>query len=243
MNNQSLCFVSYNMGKISKEISKKVVSLDSGNIIGYVIDVLFDESLHTIKGFLIVDDESEEVFFLGSYCVFSKSNECFMVESESNLELYISSLFNNPIGKSVYDENGLNLGRVIDVYFEKDAVKKIVTNKCEFPVQYLKKAGNHCLIYGKTIAKTKKRNVSFQTKQNMPSVHIQSEVGKLENKTNEYPIRIRTKNERIIGKRVTKQVLGLNNELIAKENDVVTKNMIQKAKLHNRYNLLMFYVE
>lgn len=231
------------MEKISNEISKKVISLTSGNVIGYVIDVLFDENLRNIKGFLIVDDESEEVFFLSSDDIFSKSNECFMVENESNLELYISSLFNNPIGKLVYDENGLNLGKVIDVYFEKTIVKKIVTNKCEFPIQYLKKAGNHCLIYGKSSSKTKKNKFSFQTKTNLPSVYIQNATSKIESKESEYPTRLRTKSELLIGKRVVKQILGFNNELIAKENDIVTKNIIQKAKLHNKYNLLMFYVE
>ena len=110
------------MEKISDEISRKVISLSSGNVIGYVLDVLFTQDIKRIDGYLVVDEESEELSFLAYDKVKSKSEECFVVQDESDLEIYISSFFNNPIGKQVYDENGVNLGKVVDVYFEKDIV-------------------------------------------------------------------------------------------------------------------------
>lgn len=226
------------MERISKEISKKVISIGSGNIVGYVLNVLFDEELKHIEGYMVVDDESEEVFLLSCQKIKSKSEECFMMDNDDDLEIYISSVFNNPIGKVVYDKNGLNLGKVIDIEHERYCVKKIITTKCEFPSIYLQKAGNDCLIFGKN--KKKKPKVLFKSKANLPKVYIEEK--QVVQKTKEYPIRLIAQSENLLGKRISHDIFGLNNELIARENEVVTKAIIQKAKKHNRYNLLMFYV-
>lgn len=230
------------MNKISTEISKKVVSLSSGNIVGYVIDVLFDERIKLIKGYLVADEESEEIFFLSYENVISQSDECFIINEEKDLEVYISSLFNNPIGKIVYDEKGLNLGRVRDVYFDKNLVKKIQTTKCEFPIQYLQKAGNDCVIYGRAKVK-KKKQVLFEVKPHSPKVCVQDGGILTQTESKEFPVKLLAKTDHLIGKRLTQDLLGLNCELIAKKDEIVTKNIVQKAKQHNRYNLLMFYVK
>lgn len=229
------------MEKISEEISKQVISTNGGNIIGYIIDILFDEELENIVGYLVVDEESEEPLFLAYEKIISKSLECFMVQNENDLEVYISSLYNNPVGKIVYDEKGINLGKVKDVYFEKNKTKRIITDKCEFPILFLKKAGRDCLIFGKK-KKMKECKVLFEMNPKLPKVYVQESLNK-QNPDKDFPIKILANSKSLLGKKVTHVVLGLNNELIAKENDVVTKAIIQKARMHNRYNLLMFYTK
>lgn len=228
------------MEKISNEISKKVISLSSGNVIGYVLDILFNENLNEINGYIIADEESDEVFFLDYKNSKAESDECFVIEKEDDLEIYISSVYNNPIGKDVYDEKGESLGKVTNVYFDKKHVKRIITTRCEFPICYLQKAGNDCLIFGKK--KRKKCNAKrFEQKGMFPSVYIQNEI-KLEKKEGEHPVKLRIENNSALGKRVTHDIFGLNNELIARKDEKVTKSILQKAKLHNKYNLLLFYL-
>ena len=47
------------MEKLTEIISKKVYCLGSGNGLGYVLNVVFDNSLSRIKSIIVVDDDSE----------------------------------------------------------------------------------------------------------------------------------------------------------------------------------------
>lgn len=237
------------MEKISEFISKKIVSINSGNIVGYVLDVIFDEGLKKLVGFLIVDDESEEVLFLDNNNIKAKGEDCFMIEDEDILEIYISSLYNNPIGKQVYTCEGVNLGKVTDVFMQGNQTKKLITTKCEFSLQYLRKAGGHCLIYGKKPKKNSKK-VLFEVKTHLPKVLIQNNQENSNQETIQTPImssqidkpfKLIASAPTIIGKIVTNDILGLNNEIIARKNDEITQKIINKAKLHNKFNLLLFY--
>lgn len=231
------------MEKISDFISKKIISINSGNIIGYVLDVLFSDDIKNIEGFLVVDDESEEVLFLSNDNIKSRREECFVIQDEKYLEIYIASIFNNPIGKQVYDENGLNLGKVVDVVIDQKQTKKIVTTKCEFPFQYLLKAGKDCLIYGKKTKKRKKIE-NFNKKSDFcPKVEIQGQNNSqihLSYKTT-IPLREVANTNSLIGKTITEDILGLNNEIIARKNEKITQKLINKSKLHNKFNQLSYF--
>ena len=52
------------MNSLKSFISKKVVSLGEGKLIGYVLNVCLDQKLNNLIGFIIVDEESEEEKFL-----------------------------------------------------------------------------------------------------------------------------------------------------------------------------------
>lgn len=239
------------MEKISEEISKKILSLKSGNIVGFVLDVLFDEELKTLSGFVVADDESEELLFLDLENVKSIGDDCIVIEDEYDLEIYISSLYNNPIGKIVYDSQGLNLGKVVDVFLQGKNVKKIVTTKCEFPLQYLRKAGEDCLIFGKK-AKKNSKNMLFKTNShNLPKITVQNITNNFNDKINynlpsvmskvERPIRLTANSNSLIGRQIVSDLIGYNNELIARKGDIINQKIINKAKYHNKLNLLLMF--
>ena len=46
-----------------------------------------------------------------------------------------------------------------------------------------------------------------------------------------------------LGKTAVKTLLGMNNELIVKEGDKVTKQIFDKAKRHNKINELFFIIK
>ena len=242
------------MEKISDSISKKVVSLESGNIVGYVLDILFDEELKKLLGFLIVDDESEELYFLPNNKIKSRSQECLVIENDDDPEFYVSSLYNNPIGKNVFDCNGLNLGKVLDVILDGNLVKKIATTKCEFSIGFLRKSGKDCLIFGKKRKKNAKKVLFSSNFDKLPKVSIEkySIQSDYKNQKNifeksfnfvEKPIKAIVSDDLVIGKKVKKNILGYNNELIAKENDKITKKIIEKAKKHGKFNILSIFCE
>ena len=74
----------------------------------------------------------------------------------------------------------------------------------------------------------------------MPKIEIQQI--NIENKKNDIAIRtkIYSSSRLLIGKLTTNDVFGYNNELIIKKNEIITKNIIEKAKKHNKLTFLMF---
>lgn len=230
------------MEKVSKFISKKVISLKDGVLLGYVLNVIFDDDLKTFSGLIVVDEESENNFLIESKDIVSTGDDCIMIDNSSKLQFFISSS-NSPIRKLVYDCYGNSLGRVIEVEISGKTVKKIITNRCEFSPRFVQKNGENFIIFGN--AKRKKRSISFKEQvgengfESLPSVSVTTQP-----QTNVEPenqTRLFANSNSLIGKIVTNEVLGLNNELIAKKFEIIDKKIIKKARMHNKLNLLAFY--
>lgn len=230
------------MEKVSEFISKKVISIEDGNLIGYVLNIMFDDQLKIFDGLIVVDEESENTFFLHRKDIVSIGQDCVMIDNANHLQFNISSS-NNPIGKLVYDCQGNMLGKVVDVELIGKQVKKIITTKCEFPQKYIRKAGDNFIIYG-LASKKKKENqsnhnhTSLINPDGLPIVSIASSSQSNENETTP---RLFANSNCLLGKMVSNDILGLNNELIAKKFDIIDKKIINKAKKHNKLNLLAYY--
>ena len=236
------------MEKLSDYISKKIISIEQGAIIGYVLDVNFDDELKMLEEFIIVDEESEQTFSLSISDILSKSEECLVISSSQVLSVSLSLVTNNPIGKPVYDKNGVNLGIVKDVLLNQNNLKKLITSKCEIPSRYIKKSGNNCIIYGNRLKKQKKYDFKVKNSEILPKVQIENQiidlsVKKKNNNLQISPIRLFANVNSLLGKVITTDIFGLNNEIIAKKYDKINQNLIKKAKLHNKINYLFIYSE
>ena len=223
------------MEKISSYISKKVISLE-GEFSGYVLDAIFDEELDSVQGFLVVDEESEETFVLKKGDIKSASESCVMIDSILALTKAIEEDTFNPINKNVYDTNGVYLGKVIDVLVHGQAVKRIITDKCEFFKRFLRKIGKKNIIFGKRITSKVKVKELFIAQDTQQTVTIQN----LTNNQSK-PYRIFANQNSIMGRTMQSDLYGYNNEIIAKKFDIINQNIINRAKLHNKLNFLVYY--
>lgn len=223
------------MEKISSYISKKVISLE-GEFSGYVHDAIFDEKLDSVQGFLVVDEESEETFVLKKGDIKSASESCVMIDSILALTKAIEEDTFNPINKNVYDTNGVYLGKVIDVLVHGQAVKRIITDKCEFFKRFLRKIGKKNIIFGKRITSKVKVKELFIAQDTQQTVTIQN----LTNNQSK-PYRIFANQNSIMGRTMQSDLYGYNNEIIAKKFDIINQNIINRAKLHNKLNFLVYY--
>ncbi len=223
------------MEKISSYISKKVISLE-GEFSGYVLDAIFDEKLDSVQGFLVVDEESEETFVLKKGDIKSASESCVMIDSILALTKAIEEDTFNPINKNVYDTNGVYLGKVIDVLVHGQAVKRIITDKCEFFKRFLRKIGKKNIIFGKRITSKVKVKELFIAQDTQQTVTIQN----LTNNQSK-PYRIFANQNSIMGRTMQSDLYGYNNEIIAKKFDIINQNIINRAKLHNKLNFLVYY--
>ena len=243
------------MEKLSDYISKKVISLQSGELVGYVLNAMFDESVKTLTSFVISDDENEKLFTLDYENIKSCSEDCIMIEGDF-LSLYLDEETFNPVGKIVYDVNGLNLGRVIDVILQGRQVRRLVTDKCEFFQRFVRKSYKNFINY-KQKNKKKTKNIKksvFEIKdKNLPNAYIQdiNNIGSQGDKPNDKifytnvsstkPYRILANQNSIIGRTMQADLYGYNNEIIAKKYDIINQNIINRAKKHNKLNFLLYY--
>ena len=236
------------MEKISSLISKKVISIEEGSLIGYVLDLVFDEELKTYEGLILVDEESEKTFFLKREDILSVGDDCVMIEDARCLEYDVFARSNNPIGKEVYDNKGACLGRVLEVEVYGKIVKRILTNKCEFPQKYVQKVGENFLIFG--LCKRKKKQNFFEKKSigdidKLPKVVATSiPIGTTTIQSSadtSAQTRIFSNPNQLLGRVLTNDLIGMNNEIIAKKNEKINKKIINNAKIHNKLNILQFY--
>ena len=225
------------MEKISNNISKKVISLNEGEFIGYILDAVFDEDLDSLQGFLVVDDESEETFILNKENIKSVGDDCIMMDSTHNLKRFFDEDTFNPIGKNVYDANGVYLGTVIDVVVQGRAVRRIITDKCEFFKRNIRKIGKNNIIFGKKSLKNTKRQALFVIDESLNQKVTTLSVKEKQSK----PYRIFANQSSIIGRTMTSDLYGYNNEIIAKKFDIINQNIINRAKLHNKLNFVLYY--
>lgn len=232
------------MEQISKIISKKVISLEDASGLGYVLDVIFDDQIKTFTGLIIVDDESENSFVLQREDIYSMGDETVMVKSADKLMFNILNKSNNPVGKIVYDCNGNNLGQVIDVQLQGKTVKKLMTTMCEFPQKFVRKSGDNFIIFGaykkeKKEKKTFKEEVGTFNSQILPQVTISQAINSVA--TMEIPKRVYIGENALIGRVMTNDIFGYNNEIIVQKNEIISQKIINKAKKHNKLNFLNYY--
>ena len=231
------------MEKISSYISKKVISLQEGELVGYVLNVVFDEDVKKLQALLVVDDESENISILDLKNIKGNSADCITIDSASSLQIYLEEQTNNPVGKVVYDANGLNLGQVKDVFLQGSLVRVLQTDKCEFFQRNIAKSGRNFIIYGKKSKKQKSVKLAFQIDSSrLQEVSIQSAVSnKIDSRYSSKPYRILANQNTILGRTMQADLFGFNNEIIARKFDTINQNIINKAKRHNKLNYLIYY--
>lgn len=219
------------MKNIETQISKKVISLNEGNLIGFILDICFDDKLKNFLGYIICDEETGEELFLSRDRVVAENNECVFINSAEDSEINFSPSF-NPIGKNVYDKKGVNLGRVKSVVVRGKVVDKLITEIAEIKQKYIYANGNF-IIFSQKKAKKSNNFKKNEKINNFPKIEIMTSKPQL-------PTRLILSPEQILNRIATKDVFGLNNELIIKKGDVITQNKLEKAKKHNKISFLLF---
>lgn len=222
------------MKKISDLISKSVYSLSSGAKIGYVLNVEFSSSLDKLLEVIVVDNETEmEGKVEIGQLVFGQ--DAIFLKNTSSLSYGYENNYTNPIGKHVFDKKGNNLGVVKDIVIQGKKVVYIITEKLTFAPKNICVNGFDALIvFGK---KQKEPVFNFKNKfSNEQLVKIPETV----NASIMTPAKITPNVQSLIGKMATRDILGLNNELIIKKHEIITQKKIIEAKKHNKLNILFY---
>lgn len=234
------------MEKLSEIISKNIYAIDEGKMVGYILCPVFENCF--LQGYIVCDDEVEQEKFLSSKDIVSSTKQAMFINSIFDMQNVEIITAISPLGKLVFDNQGTNFGRVEECFIENNYIKKLQTNLCEIMQKNISTIGQDCVIFNKNKKNRKKtiknynKNINLITK--LPKVEI---LNKIENKnemlefSSTLPIKAVANKSKLIGKKITKDILGFNNEIIAKQDEIITEKIIKKANKHNKINLLFFY--
>ena len=227
------------MEKLTDLISKNIYCLSSGQKIGFILNVNFDEDYKKIKSLIFVDDESGEEGLVDANCVLLGGENVF-VKSAQDL-IYGAPLENaSPIGKLVFTDVGGECGRVKEVFLNKFRAESFISDKLAFSSKQISFVGQDAVILGKRKKKGNffKRQLLSEHPTNETLVSITALPAQKELPS--MPFRISSDPKNLIGKMATKDIFGLNNELIIKKFEIITQKKINEIKKHNKLNILFY---
>ena len=213
-----------------KNISKIVISKDDAKRLGYVLDVVWDESLLSVLGYAIVDEESENEFFVSIKDI-KFVGEIGFVDEASVLQ-FMAHRKASLVGKTILSQNGVDLGRIEKVEVARNKCLKISTDKCEIKANQIKFVGEDYVFLGKKRSLTKP--------QNFPKAESDVDVTIMSTQKVKVPEKVSLSTNYYLGKICGKDIFGYNNERIAIRGEKISKATIEKVKKHNKLNELFF---
>lgn len=217
-------------------ISKIVLSQTSGEVVGYILDIAIDFQEFVIKGYYVVDEETESELFLKKEDVVASSDFVIIIEDVSKLE-FSSNRPKSLIGRFVFDDRGVFLGKIVSSKFHKNKLEKILTDKCEILTRHIKNVGNDVVM----VEFKKKRKT--QTKKGFPKLQGDGLVQIQSSQSLTMPEKVTLSSSFYVGKVVGEDIFGYNNERIISKGETISKNVVAKAKKHNRLNQLFFAIK
>ena len=207
-------------------------------MIGYILDVAFDELTLKKIGYYVVDEETEGELFLKLEDVISISDVAVVVEDVLSFE-FVQKRENFLMGKLVFDDKANYYGRVQKLCFNKNKCEKICTTQCEILTKYIKTIGkDFVLLQFSKKKKQKHKDVFLEINTKLPNdnvVEIQNKAVVVSK-----PEKINLSTAFYVGKMSNEDILGYNNERIVSKGEIVSKAIVEKAKKHNKLNQLFF---
>ena len=209
-----------------ENISKQVISVEDKKVVGYILRPWIDFSILKKTGYIIVDEETEHEYFLRKENIL-EDGEVIVISSTNILEVVN---FQDEFRKKVFSYTGDYYGIVEKYIFERNLLKKIITDRAEIYAKNIVNFGMDTLF------------LSFKRKGKKIFPRFQNEEIKVEvmEKKLDLPPIVNLSMSYYLGKVATKTLLGFNNELIVKEGVTITKQIFERAKKHNKINELYF---
>lgn len=230
--------------KLSEIIGKQVFDIYNANIIGTIHDACFDEKYKKVLGFYFFDQDENE-FYLKNSNIYSNSD--YITVKNSSKVSSDFSLVNplSPIGKNVVGVSGKDYGTLSDVEFdEKYNITNFVTNIKSFsPTEILQISSNM------VIGDEKVKLNSFKPKNVKSAINLDNLTVTMMRLPDEdtqvqklMPKKLTVNSDILIGKKLTKDIMGKNNELILKQNQTITAKQLIVAKQHDKLSELFYSV-
>ena len=237
-------------------ISRPVLSLYEGELIGNVDRLLFDKKMKKLL-YLELIGENDNRFLLPTKNIYNVGKNAVTIKNNTAVSLKIEDdcYSTCPIGAKAFNIKGEFLGIVKEIIL----TEKYLTEKVSFEnnevldADLIASCGKNTIIF---YDKSSKVDVSRFIPNKMPKIFKTKQVSKAnilpiveQNETANstvVPVTAETKtpiqnSEFLIGKICTKDIFNFNNELLIKAHSVVTKKNLKEINLYGKLRELMLY--
>lgn len=254
------------MYKLSDILSKQVVNLYGGKYEGTVKDISFDEKFKQAKWLILFDEEGEEftldinkIYKIGENAITIKNSDGLFQATSIN-----DNLQNTPINLNCCTIGGTFLGRLKDIEFSKNFyIENFYIEEKTYKPNKIINIGKNLIIIND---EDKKVNISnFKPKIQIEEVKNTTIVSIQPTETNEVVMpkieeisntetkksfiineginqqRILSNQNFLLGRKATKTVYGINNEIIIKKDNIINSKNLEYARLHNKISELAVF--
>ena len=234
------------MLKVSNIISSYVVSVYNGQIEGVVSNILFNEKKRA--KYLIISQNDEQFLVLDTAKIYKIGDGAVIVKNSNALdlmaskELEIKNCF-SPINSIVVSLNGNFLGYVSDIELdEKLNMKNFVVREGEvINLNNIINISDSAIIISTDEKKPKLGNFKEKSKIEISLNNSNEIVSILEKPNTILPNRTVTNYNFLINRKVSKNILNFNGEVIIKENQIITSKILDIARINGKIRELTKY--
>ncbi len=235
--------------KVSEIISKEIISIYECESVGTVKDVCFNKLLKKVNGFVFFNDDSDLDCYIPTSKIYKLYDEGILIKNTRKIE-YFYDESNNPINKKVFSIAGKDCGKIVEIEITQEGnVEYMLTSKGE------QINPDNILTNGINIILIKEQDQKISISSFKPKDKIEVSHENLQVKIVKMPIieeqefspistppKITTNTSSLLGKRAKRTIMGLNNEVIVKQNQLISQYTLNLAKKHNKTNELIFNV-
>lgn len=235
--------------KATTIISMPIINLYSGRYEGTVSNICFDKKLKLAKWLVFFDDNSDEDkailtshVTIGKNAIIIKNNEGIfpLISTEGDL------IYNNPINLKAYDSEGNLLGKINDIELNnKFVVEQLFVNQAAYNINQILSSSNDTIVFNLTGKRIKLQQKNKMIKNVKPTkVVIQpitktappviEEVSPTGFDKSPSPMRILSNHDYLLGRKITKNIYGSNNEIIAKKDSLITTKNLEWVRQNNK---------
>lgn len=225
--------------KLSNIIGKQVFDIYNSKIWGTINEAVFDERFKKILGFYFFDEEENE-YYIKTQNIYSVLDFVTIKNSTKISNDYMLNKPLSPLGKKIIGTDGKDYGVLNNLELDdKYNILEFVSNKECIKIDKIISVSS-CIVVGEiNLCKFKPKNKKTFLNDLTISVMKMDEP---ETNFKLMPSKITVNSDILIGKKLSKDIIGKNNELILKQNQTITPKQVILAKQHEKLNELFYSV-
>ena len=226
------------MSKVSNIISSYVVSVYNGQIEGIVSNILFNDKKQA--KYLIISQNDEQFLALETKKIYKTGNGAIIIKNNDVLELmesveYRLKEYFSPINSIVVSIDGNYLGHVSDIELDdKYNIQNFIVDGQSYALNKAVNISESVIIINTLNKPQKLANFRSKNKIVISNEKIKNQtVNVMENQTI-LPNRTIVNYNFLIGRKVSKDILNFNGEIIIKENQIVNSKILDIARINGK---------
>ena len=231
------------MSKVSNIISSYVVSVYNGQIEGIVNNILFNNKKQA--KYLVISQNDEQFLVLETKDIYKTGEGAVIVKNSDVLSLMESSELKmkecfSPINSIVVSIDGNYIGHVSDIELDnKYNIKNFIVDGQVFELNKVINISESAIIINTLDIKTNLSKFKSKTKIVMGNERITNQTVSVMSNQTILPNRTMLNYNFLIGRKVSKDILNFNGEIIIKENQTVNSKVLDIARINGKLRELI----